>query len=103
MRARLLHDIGWVRGLLWKVPIPHAVSEAMSRIIRFVTGDKDFPCRLTDGAETTAEPKEHQLSEHQRDIITLTASQGDDARGAVFAHSLGASHVGVLDVWRRLG
>src|SRR4051794_37127117 len=36
-----LHDVGFLRGLLWKHPLSAAASDAMNRVIGFVT-DSDF-------------------------------------------------------------
>lgn len=100
--AKLLHRLGEIRGLLWQIPIPHALSEAINRVINFATGDEDFACKIIQ-YDDMPEPKEHQLSDNQRAVTLETGGNGDDAWSLEFAHSIGAPHLGVLDVWRRLG
>jgi hypothetical protein len=45
--SKLLHDIGWLRGALWEIPIPHDISEAMGRVIDFATGEEGFASSAT--------------------------------------------------------
>jgi hypothetical protein len=99
--ARFLHDLGFIRGWLWTKPIPHAISEAFSRVIDFATGN-EFAERLTCH-ETTTEPKSSQLSEDQRDKMFTAGENGDDCASKEFAESIGASHEGVVNSWQRFG
>ncbi|MCE9567408.1 MAG: hypothetical protein K8U57_35860 [Planctomycetes bacterium] len=101
--ARFLHDLGFLRGLIWSQPISSAVSEAIGRVIGFATSSDDFPCRLLDGCGDKAEPSELRLSDEQRHTAGETAISGKDAHTAEFAVSIGATHHGVLDHWRKMG
>jgi hypothetical protein len=101
-RAHCLHDLGFIRGMLWTTPIPHAIAEALDRIIGYALGDDDF-CSILTQWDDMAEPIAEQLSHEQRNATLQTGGNGDDACSADVARSLGAPHAGVLNVSRKLG
>lgn len=88
---QFLHDLGFVRGLIWSHPISSAVSEAIGRVIGFATDSDDFPCRLLDGCGESAESPEHRLCDDQRNMAIETALAGEDAHSPEFAAMIGAS------------
>lgn len=73
--AKFIYDVGKLRGLLWSHPIPQAVSEALGRLLRFVTGCEEFPCLLI-GHESSSESKAEMLSDGARDALLHAASEG---------------------------
>lgn len=101
--ARFLHDLGCLRGMLWTKPASSAVSEAFDRVIRFATGNDEFPVQLLNGGDTTQEPVEDQLSDEQRHQSAQAAEAGEGVHTPEYAAAIGASHRGVLEHWRRQG
>jgi hypothetical protein len=101
--ALFLHDLGFLRGLIWSHPISSAVSEAIRRVIVFVTENEQFPCQLLDGCGHTAEVPVHRLSDEQRHAIDDAADSGEDSCTSDFAEAVGATYIGVLEHWRKMG
>lgn len=101
--ARFLHDLGFLRGLIWSHPISSAVSEALGRVIAFVTDNDHFPCQLLAGCGETAEPVDLRLSDEQRQRLLNGTKTDDDPTTAEFARLIGATYPAVLDYWRKLG
>src|SRR4051812_42575419 len=67
--AHFLHDMGFVRGLLWTKPIPDAVSEALDRLLAYFVSNKEFPCALL--TKQKIEPKDEMVSDQDRDLASL--------------------------------
>ncbi len=87
----VLHDLGFVRGWLWTKPIPVAVSEALVRVIRFLTETSEW-LESTLNHEQKFEPENKRLSDDQRDKIgKAQTDDGEDTLTAEFAERLGAA------------
>lgn len=70
-----LHDLGFIRGVLWQVPLPDFISEAMARVINFFAEhDKSLPQQ--PAAPTPCEPTSDFVSEQDRDFARRAIEAG---------------------------
>lgn len=100
--SRFLHDLGFIRGMLWKQKTPHAVSEAITRVIGFATSSSGR-LRSALAVEQRFEAEADRLSDDQREAVLTAGENAQDSSSAQFAESIGASQLGVLTYWCRIG